>query len=214
MLCIDVPWRVYTDSKKHGINNKNTESLNFVSGILSIFAPQISVIMKRIFFVLIFGLLALSACQKKGTNLFRGDYSFKTSGSVTLDEIVAEGDTIEPASYVVALPNKIGQLEISALGNEKDSLLVVMNIMGGEVIVTHAYCEGQNIILKDFKNNSLNISIDGNINLSSEMTVKANGTMYDENTLILNMTYDGVAGMSNKNYDLYGDNINLVATRN
>ena len=209
-----MPWRVYTDSKKHGINNKNTESLNFVSGILSIFAPQISVSMKRIFFVLIVGLLALSACQKKGTNLFRGDYSFKISGNVTLDEIVAEGDTIEPASYVVALPNKIGQLEISALGNEKDSLLVVMNIMGGEVIVTHAYCEGQDITLKDFKNNALNLSIDDNIDLACEVNVKANGTMYDENTLILNMTYEGVASVGNKKYNLYGDNINLVATRN
>lgn len=170
--------------------------------------------MKRIFFVLVFGLLVLSACQKKGTNLFRGNYSFKTSGSVTLNEIVAENDTIEPASYIVALPNKIGQLEISALGNEKDSLLVVMNIMGGEVIVTHAYCEGQDITLKDFKNNALNISIDGNSDLSCEVNVKANGTMYDENTLILNMTYEGVANVGNKKYNLYGDNINMAATRN
>ena len=40
-------------------------------------------------------LLALVACQKKNAPLFRGDYSFKTSGSVTLDEIDAED---EPAT--------------------------------------------------------------------------------------------------------------------
>ena len=74
--------------------------------------------MKRILFILICGLLARSACQKRGMNLFRGDYSFKTSGSVTLDEIVPIGQTGEPASYTVSLPNEIGQLEISVLGNE------------------------------------------------------------------------------------------------
>ena len=36
-------------------------------------------------------LLALASCQKKNAPLFRGDYSFKTSGSVTLDEIVTNG---------------------------------------------------------------------------------------------------------------------------
>ena len=47
------------------------------------------------------GLIAFTSCQKRGMHLFRGDYSFKTSGSVTLDEINPEG---EPASYTVSLP--------------------------------------------------------------------------------------------------------------
>ena len=68
--------------------------------------------MKRIIPILFCCLMALTSCQKKNAPLFRGDYSFKTSGSVTLDEINAED---EPASFTVSLPNEIGQLEISAL---------------------------------------------------------------------------------------------------
>ena len=114
---------------------------------------QITVIMKRILFILICGLFAFTSCQKRGMNLFRGDYSFKTSGSVTLDEIVTNGE--EGDSFTVSLPNEIGQLEISVLGNEKDSVVVVMNTMGGEVVVTHALCQDNKIFLRDFTKNTL-----------------------------------------------------------
>ena len=107
--------------------------------------------MKKISILLsVFCLITLASCQKKNAPLFRGDYSFKTSGSVTLDEILPEGETEDPASYTVGLPNEIGQLEISALDNGKDSVLVVMNTMGGEVVVTHAFCKDNEIFLRDF----------------------------------------------------------------
>lgn len=158
-------------------------------------------------------LMTLTACQKRGMPLFRGDYSFKTSGSVTLDEIVPEGETYDPASYTVGLPNEIGQLEISALGNEKDSLLVVMNTMGGEVIVTHAFCEDNEIFLKDFTKNTLLFTSDS-ITLKNEVRVHASGQMYEDHTLILNMTYDGEAKTNDRNFTIHGDNIRLAATRN
>jgi uncharacterized Zn ribbon protein len=169
--------------------------------------------MKRILFILICGLLAFTSCQKRGMNLFRGDYSFKTSGSVTLDEIVAVGETTEPASYTVSLPNEIGQLEISALGNEKDSVVVVMNTMGGEVVVTHAFCKDNEIFLKDFTKNTLLFTGDS-ITLKNEVRVKASGQMYEDNTIILNMIYDGEAETSERNFKIHGDNIKMAAIRN
>ena len=108
--------------------------------------------MKKTIIIAVLALLALTACQKKNAPLFRGDYSFKTSGSVTLDEIDPQD---EPVSYTVSLPNEIGQLEISDLDNGKDSVLVVMNTMGGEVVITHALCKDNEIFLRDFKKNTL-----------------------------------------------------------
>lgn len=169
--------------------------------------------MKRILFILICGLLAFTSCQKRGMNLFRGDYSFKTSGSVTLDEIVPVGETTEPASYTVSLPNEIGQLEISALGNEKDSVVVVMNTMGGEVVVTHAFCKDNEIFLKDFTKNTLLFTGDS-ITLKNEVRVKASGQMYEDNTIILNMIYDGEAETTERNFKIHGDNIRMAAIRN
>ena len=158
-------------------------------------------------------LLALASCQKKNAPLFRGDYSFKTSGSVTLDEILPEGVTEEPASYTVGLPNEIGQLEISALGNDKDSLLVVMNTMGGEVIVTHARCEGNEIFLNDFTKNTLLFTGDS-LTLKNEVRVHASGQMYEDNTIILNMIYDGEAETNERSFTIHGDNIRMAAIRN
>ena len=166
--------------------------------------------MKRIIPILFCCLLALAACQKKNASLFRGDYSFKTSGSVILDEIDAED---EPASYTVSLPNEIGQLEISELGNGKDSVLVVMNTMGGEVVVTHALCKNNEIFLHDYKKNTLLFTGDS-ITLKNDLRVSAKGQMYEDNTLILNMTYEGEAESNERSFKVYGDDIRMAAIRN
>lgn len=155
-------------------------------------------------------LMALASCQKKNAPLFRGDYSFKTSGSVTLDEIVTEG---EPASYTVSLPNEIGQLEIKDLDNGKDSVLVVMNTMGGEVVVTHAFCKDSEIFLRDFKKNTLLFTGDS-ITLKNDLHVSAKGQMYEDNMLILNMVYEGKAESNERAFKIYGDDIRMAATRN
>lgn len=166
--------------------------------------------MKRSVLIAIFSILALTACQKKNAPLFRGDYSFKTSGSVTLDEIDPED---EPASYTVGLPNEIGQLEISDLDDGKDSVLVVMNTMGGEVVVTHAFCKDNEIFLKDFTKNTLLFTGDS-LTLKNDLRVHATGQMYENNTLILNMVYEGEAETNERSFEIYGDNIRMAAIRN
>lgn len=167
--------------------------------------------MKKISILLsVFCLIVLASCQKKNAPLFRGDYSFKTSGSVTLDEINAED---EPASFTVSLPNEIGQLEISALDNGKDSVLVVMNTMGGEVVVTHACCKDNKIFLKDFMKNTLLFTGDS-LTLKNDLRVKASGQMYEDNTLILNMVYEGEAETNERSFKIYGDDIRMAAIRN
>ena len=166
--------------------------------------------MKRSVLIAIFSILALTACQKKNAPLFRGDYSFKTSGSVTLEEIDTED---EPASYTISLPNEIGQLEISDLGNEKDSVLVVMNTMGGEVVVTHAFCKDNEIFLKDFTKSPLLFTGDS-LTLKNDLRVHATGQMYENNTLILNMVYEGEAETNERSFEIYGDNIRMAAIRN
>ena len=166
--------------------------------------------MKKISILLsVFCLIVLASCQKKNAPLFRGDYSFKTSGSVTLNEIVTD----EPASYTVGLPNEIGQLEISELGNGRDSVLVVMNTMGGEVVVTHAFCKDNEIFLKDFTKNTLLFTGDS-LTLKNDLRVHATGQMYEDNTLILNMIYEGEAETNERTFEIYGDNIRMAAIRN
>ena len=169
--------------------------------------------MKKLIIFALFALLALPSCKKGGERLFRGDYSFKTSGSVTFEQIVPDDDDNEPLSFTDVLSNEIGQLEINALGNEKDSLVVVINTMGGEVIVTHAFSEDNKIYLKEFIKNDVHFS-DDLVAVSKRICVQAEGQMYDGNTLILNMVYEGEVDALLSNYRIHGDNIQMVAIRN
>ena len=146
--------------------------------------------MKKRIFIALFAIMALASCQKKNAPLFRGDYSFKTSGSVTLNEI-----------------------KIKDLDNGKDSVLMVMNTMGGEVVVTHAFCKDNEIFLRDFKKNTLLFTGDS-LTLKNDLRVHATGQMYEDNTLILNMTYEGEAETNERNFKIYGDDIRMAATRN
>lgn len=155
-------------------------------------------------------LLTLASCQKKGAPQFLGDYSFKTSGSVTARSTY----TLNHKEFDITLKNEIGQLQISSLDKKNDSVVVVMNYMDGDVIVTHAYCHDNEIVLKKFKRNALNLSFDGSFEIKCKVDVLAKGTIYDDNTLIFNMIYDGAAVLGPITYDLYGNDIRMVATRN
>lgn len=124
-------------------------------------------------------------------------------------------DVSNPAIFNVILDNEIGQLNIAKLDGSRDSLVVVMNYLNGEVIVTHTYCKGKEIFLKKFKRDALKLSFEGYLNLGCEVEVTAKGTMYDENTLVLDMVYEGeTIMMANLVYDIYGDDIKMVANRN
>ena len=52
------------------------------------------------------------------------------------------------------------------------------------------------------------------LTLKNDLHVKASGKMYEENTLILNMTYQGEAESNERNFKIYGDDIRMAATRN
>ncbi len=158
-------------------------------------------------------LLALTSCQKKGLGLFQGDYSYKTSGSVMFTEIVAENDSV-PLSFGVNLNNEIGHLEIATLDKKNDSVLVVMNALGGKVTVVHARVEGDKIRFADFPKKIQIISFDPILDLESQVTVHAEGNMYDGNTMLVRMVYEGTCCIMDKNFTIYGTDITMAAKRN
>ena len=159
-------------------------------------------------------LLAFCACQKSGINAFRGDYSFKTSGDVTVQRLQLPFDTVTHPAFTFHLPNDIGQLQINTLDRDNDSVIVVMNHFNGQVVVAHGRCDGQELTLKEFQRNDLILSIEGNLDLKSNLKIRATGHIYDDNTLILNMSYRGRANAGILFYDIEGNDIKMVATRN
>ena len=89
-----------------------------------------------------------------------------------------------------------------------------MNYMSDEVIVVHGTCEGQTITLDEFQRNALSISVDSYVSSNCVVNVKAEGHIYDDNTIVFNMVYNGTATIANIDFKIQGDNIRMVATRN
>ena len=86
--------------------------------------------------------------------------------------------------------------------------------MGGEVIVAQASCDGDKIIFKDFKRNTLMFSVGDEININSEVKVSASGKMFEDNTIVIDMKYDGEVTIDERDYKIHGNDIRMVANRN
>ncbi|MDD6642015.1 MAG: hypothetical protein PUE55_05420 [Bacteroidales bacterium] len=157
--------------------------------------------MKRnLFFSLI--LIGCCACSNDA-RLLSGDYSYKTSGSVVIST-----DT-EEITY--QLPDKIGQLNVVDLkATDKDSVLLVLNEMGGSLTTIYARISADSIELQPYTT-TLTITT-GKGTGTYDITVSGTGIRYDD-LIMLHETYDGTLSDDNET-TLYSDNIIIVANRN
>lgn len=170
-----------------------------------------------VIFISFLCLLALTSCHKSGVNLFAGDYSFKSSGelSITAQAVIDSSNIIIPAVLNASLSNDIGQLNISISDKKNDQVIVVFNYLNGEVVVTTGTCEGNLIQLDEFQRNTLPISINTPFSVSSTyITVNASGQMYDDNMIVFDMTYKGTVKIGSVTYNITDKDLKMVAYRN
>ena len=158
--------------------------------------------------------LALSSCQKSGINLFTGDYSYKTTGTVTVQRQPTLANPQVSASFDIELPSELGQLQIATLDRKEDSVIVVINQLNGDILVTHGRCEDDEITLCKFQHDALTLSVEGNNDLKFPVTIKGTGHIYDGETIIFDLEYKGKAQLGDLTYNLKGTNIKMVAYRN
>lgn len=96
--------------------------------------------MKKILSIAALLLMMLSACTQLPTDPFTGSYTFKTSGTVTVEvtaDVPIQGvDPVNLGPNVYDLTPEIGRMDIKARGNE--TMLVTMNVLGGDVFVFEA----------------------------------------------------------------------------
>lgn len=170
--------------------------------------------MKKSIFLLLGCLITMASCQKSGIYAFRGDYSFKTSGEVSIQRESPEPTSLIPATFTVALSNDIGQMEIHTLDKKEDKVLVIINYADDEVIVTEGVCDGQEIKLEEFSRNVTNFSVYSYLSASCIVKIKATGHIYDGKTIVFDEVYDGTATIANYTYNIRGNKITTIATRN
>lgn len=120
--------------------------------------------MKKIIVAAVMSLpLFLVSCTREGTALFKGNYSFKTSGnvSVTRDEafrndttfnrriVIPEGSylpvevvdtvvTVHDDTLKLMIDTEAGQMDITGMGAGSDDMLITMNVTAGEMVAYYA----------------------------------------------------------------------------
>lgn len=121
------------------------------------------------FFSFVAVIMAMStACHKTGTNLFKGNYSFKTSGFVTMNAV----SEIDSTSYKVTLDSENGQMNILERNESNGDMAITMNIVGGPVLVMQAHAEGIALTLEPVERT---ITVRNENGLPMEMDVKMSG---------------------------------------
>ena len=120
--------------------------------------------------------LSLCSCSREGTSFLRGDYSFKTSGtiSVTRDPscrldtsfvtvtVPVEGQvlpeiridtvvTVHDDTLRLVIDNESGQMNIAEIDRKTGEMLVTMNISGGGVLAFRAVAEGNSLEISPFQ---------------------------------------------------------------
>lgn len=168
---------------------------------------------KYSYIVLLLSMLSLLSCQRGGVNLFRGDYSYKISGSLTMEEIVND-TSVEPRIMHFRLDDEIGQMEISTLDKKENLVNVTMNTMGGSVHVTRGHIEGKTIVFDTFnrfitlKDNTIPAP------LSCEVDVSGQGELFDNKTMLITLDYNGEYKFLNNTFIITDTDIVMVAQRN
>lgn len=173
--------------------------------------------MKKLLLLLAFCCtIILSSCKKDGVRLFIGDYSFKTSGEIAISvETEYEGmDLPIPASLNVSLSNDIGQLNISAMDKKSGKVMVVINYLTGDVVTTTGTCDGDYIRLDEFQRTILPVSISTLFSTYYYINVSGTGHIYDENTIVFDMDYNGRGTIGSVTYKIKDKDIKMVAYRN
>ena len=149
--------------------------------------------------------LLLSACSNHLQTIL-GDYSYKTSATVLIN------DTID-----IALDEEIGSIDIVHIGDS--TLLLTINELGGGIYTTHATLRGQNLLLEPYsKRITLTYTQQDTLThlprlYQTTFTTNISGkaTQY-EHTLVFDLTYQGIS-LSDQQI-LIGNQITMVAKKN
>jgi len=150
--------------------------------------------MKKNIFLLVILTIAMVGCKDNAeVRSAIGTYSYKTSGTLTVDTLLGISFFEQGAMDIVSLKNK-------------DSVLVTFNELLGDVYSTRGSIVGNEIRLQPFFRRFVNAKVINPITI----VVTGNGQIYDS-SIVLNLNYSGLA---NDSLALTANNVQLIAKKN
>lgn len=159
----------------------------------------------------------LCSCSKEGTALFKGNYSFKTSGIISARQISEPADTLLPSDVTIKLATESGQMDITPRGS--GDMLVSMNVTGGDMLIYDATVDGDDLIVsQDTRSMVLTFPSGEEPQMlapavRTDITVSGSGHRYD-NIILFKFTYSGTFQVGDTEYEIYSSDIDCRAKLN
>lgn len=164
-------------------------------------------------------LMSLISCEKEGVKLFDGNYSFKTSGILTVERTakVSESDASAGIldipdgnrTFRLALTSESGQMNVMKTGD--NSVIVTMNVVGGDAFVFSGKAEGR-VLTLDPAVRFVSFR-DGANTVSLEITVSGTAEKHDD-VAIFTLEYTGGGETTLYDYKVLASEVKCVAKLN
>ena len=164
-------------------------------------------------------LMSLISCEKEGVKLFDGNYSFKTSGILTVERTakVSESDASAGIldipdgnrTFRLALTSESGQMNVIKTGD--NSVIVTMNVVGGDAFVFSGKAEGK-VLTLDPAVRIVSFR-DGANTVSLEVTVSGTAEKHDD-VAIFTLEYTGGGETTLYDYKILASEVKCVAKLN
>lgn len=164
-------------------------------------------------------LMSLISCEKEGVKLFDGNYSFKTSGILTVERTakVSESDASAGIldipdgnrTFRLALTSESGQMNVIKTGD--NSVIVTMNVVGGDAFVFSGKAEGK-VLTLDPAVRFVSFR-DGANTVSLEITVSGIAEKHDD-VAIFTLEYTGGGETTLYDYKILASEVKCVAKLN
>ena len=164
-------------------------------------------------------LMSLISCEKEGVKLFDGNYSFKTSGILTVERTakVSESDASAGIldipdgnrTFRLALTSESGQMNVIKTGD--NSVIVTMNVVGGDAFVFSGKAEGK-VLTLDPAVRFVSFR-DGANTVSLEITVSGTAEKHDD-VAVFTLEYTGGGETTLYDYKILASEVKCVAKLN
>ena len=156
-------------------------------------------------------LLLLAASCTKGPAAFKGDYSFKTGGYLTVSGTVSDLLGQRDTTFIRHLVPESGQMHV--VREEGDRMVVTMNITGGDPVVFPATVDGSEIILEPVLHSLLLRPAIGDETVRQDFMVSGTGRKYDR-MILFELECEGTFRHLNLDGEVSESEIKCIATEN
>lgn len=179
-----------------------------------------------------------NSCTKEGTRLFRGNYSFKTSGTLTVHRDTdttftqkwdADAGQMVPDTVIKEYPEPIilniltesGQMDITEMDSDEGQVVVSMNVTSGPMAVLYAQAQGDSLsiasqprrvtVIMSEQGGGLNDAT--RITAGAELAVSGTAHRYDD-IILFDLKYEGDFDSASSHYEILQSSVVCRAKAN